>query len=84
MRPTWMPRPVGLRENAAYRIAVERDGLHGLETGDYVPRRHDSRHVEGLRSELRKLVARGILTEPEPGLFALAAQQEQSVDSRDT
>ena len=32
----------------------------------------DPRHVEGLRSKLKKLVARGILAEPEPGLFALA------------
>lgn len=32
----------------------------------------DPRHVEGMRSKLKKLVARGILTEPEPGLFTLA------------
>lgn len=34
----------------------------------------DARHVEGLRSKLKKLVARGILTEPESGVFALAAK----------
>jgi hypothetical protein len=37
----------------------------------------DPRHVEGLRSKLKKLVARGILTEPEAGLFALAVAAAQ-------
>ena len=32
----------------------------------------DPRHVEGMRSKLKKLVARGILTEPEAGLFTPA------------
>lgn len=32
----------------------------------------DARHIEGMRPKLKKLVARGILTEPEPGIFALA------------
>lgn len=33
----------------------------------------DSRHVEGMRSKLKKLVARSILAEPQAGVFALAA-----------
>ena len=32
----------------------------------------DARHTEGMRSKLKKLVARGILTEPQAGLFTLA------------
>ncbi|MFG2172820.1 hypothetical protein ACGFMO_15835 [Streptomyces niveus] len=28
-----------------------------------------AKHTEGIRSKLKRLVARGILTEPEPGLF---------------
>ncbi|MFI6690023.1 hypothetical protein [Streptomyces sp. NPDC050485] len=28
------------------------------------------KHTEGIRSKLKRLVTRGILTEPEPGLFA--------------
>ena len=40
----------------------------------------DVRHVEGLRSKLKKLVARGILTEPEAGLFALATATSRHTD----
>ncbi|WP_409468505.1 hypothetical protein [Streptomyces sp. HC307] len=40
----------------------------------------EPRHVEGTRSKLKKLTARGILTEPSPGLFALAPPQAQSAD----
>ena len=40
----------------------------------------DPRHVEGRRSKLKKLVARGVLAEPEPGLFALANPQAGGVD----
>jgi hypothetical protein len=32
----------------------------------------DPRHVEGSRSKLKKLVARGILTAPAAGVFAIA------------
>jgi hypothetical protein len=38
----------------------------------------DSRHVEGMRSKLKKLVARSILTEPAPGQFALAPVRTDS------
>lgn len=31
-----------------------------------------AKDTEGLRAKLKRLVARGILTEPEPGLFSLA------------
>ncbi|MFD8978420.1 hypothetical protein [Streptomyces sp. NPDC059564] len=34
----------------------------------------DPRHTEGMRSKLKKLVARGVLTEPEAGSFALATK----------
>jgi hypothetical protein len=34
----------------------------------------DARHVEGMRSKLKKLVARGILAEPEAGRFTLAGK----------
>ena len=36
----------------------------------------DARHVEGMRSKLKKLVARGILDEPEAGLLDLAAKPD--------
>ena len=31
-----------------------------------------ARHTKSLRAKLKRLVTRGVLTEPEPGLFALA------------
>ncbi|MFF2149593.1 hypothetical protein [Kitasatospora sp. NPDC058190] len=31
----------------------------------------EARHTEGTRAKLKRLVSRGILTEPEPGLFTL-------------
>ena len=34
----------------------------------------EANHTEGMRSKLKRLVDRGILTEAEPGLFALASQ----------
>jgi hypothetical protein len=43
MRPSWLPRPLGLRsENAAHRVAVEWDTVHGPRTGVYIPRRDSS------------------------------------------
>ncbi len=35
----------------------------------------EPRHVEGMRSKLKKLVTRGILTEPSPGVFTLTNQK---------
>lgn len=38
----------------------------------------DPRRVEGLRSKLKKLVARGILIEPDAGVFALASVSDHT------
>jgi hypothetical protein len=35
----------------------------------------EPRHIEGMRSKLKKLTARGILTEPSPGTFMLTKQK---------
>lgn len=35
----------------------------------------EARHVEGMRSKLKKLIARGLLTEPSPGLFTPASKK---------
>ena len=40
----------------------------------------DPRHIEGLHSKLKKLVARGILTGPEAGLFTLSNAPTRSTD----
>jgi hypothetical protein len=40
LRPNWVPGWAGMRtENAAHRVAVERDGMGGRHSGVYVPRR---------------------------------------------
>jgi hypothetical protein len=36
----------------------------------------ENKHREGMRQRLKRLAARGILTETEPGLFALVAKAE--------
>lgn len=38
----------------------------------------EPRHVEGMRSKLKKLTARGLLAEPSPGLFTPARTNTQS------
>jgi predicted nucleic acid-binding Zn-ribbon protein len=35
----------------------------------------EARHVEGMRSKLKKLIARGLLVEPSPGLFTPANEK---------
>lgn len=35
----------------------------------------EARHIEGMRSKLKKLVTRGLLTEPSPGQFTLTNQK---------
>ncbi|MEV6868698.1 hypothetical protein AB0M44_47970 [Streptosporangium subroseum] len=42
-----------------------KDLCRALNVGD------QPRHVEGMRAKLKRLVGRDILTEPEPGLFAM-------------
>jgi hypothetical protein len=44
---------------------VRLDVCHTLGLGT------EPRHTEGIRAKLKRLVNRGILTEPEPGLFTL-------------
>lgn len=39
-----------------------------------------AKDTEGLRAKLKRLVARGVLTEPEPGLFTLAQPATSSPD----
>lgn len=58
-------------------LAVFTDGAAPLRAKDICQALNtgtEARHTEGMRSKLKKLVARGILTEPSPGLFALTAR----------
>jgi hypothetical protein len=52
--------------NAAAGGMRAKDICHALGTGT------TAKDTEGLRAKLKRLVARQILTEPEPGLFTLA------------
>lgn len=60
---------------AAFTGAAEpqraKEICHALRLGT------EPRHVEGMRSKLKKLTARGLLAEPSPGLFALARTNTQ-------
>ncbi|WP_394427180.1 hypothetical protein [Streptomyces sp. SGAir0957] len=47
------------------------DGLHPKDVCLALNTGTEPRHVEGIRAKLKRLVSRGILAEPEPGLFTL-------------
>ncbi|MDT7804579.1 MAG: hypothetical protein QOI78_8012 [Actinomycetota bacterium] len=51
-----------------------KDICHALGTGTA------AKNTENLRAKLKRLVARGVLTEPEPGLFTLAQPTTSSPD----
>ncbi|MFE7077396.1 hypothetical protein ACFU96_45685 [Streptomyces sp. NPDC057620] len=62
--------------SSAYRqiLALFEDDEHGLRAKDIceaLGTGTENRHVEGVRAKLKRLVSRGILTEPEPGLFTM-------------
>ncbi|MFE6052515.1 hypothetical protein ACFQ6N_17315 [Kitasatospora sp. NPDC056446] len=63
--------PPGYREIQA---AIEKatDGLRAEDVCQALGLGAEPRHAEGARAKLKRRVTRGILTEPEPGLFALA------------
>lgn len=71
--------PAGLPDNPAYQHILAaladsgtpvraKDLCHALDLG------LQPKNIEGMRSKLKRLVARGLITEAEPGLFALHRQ----------
>ena len=67
------PAPV-LPEHPAYQqimdaFADQRRPLRARDLCTALDLPIAARNIEGIRSKLKKLVSRGILTEPEPGLF---------------
>ena len=67
--------PADPRRLRRHRHTVTRQG--------HLPRarhRHRRQDTESLRAKLKRLVARGVLTEPEPGLFALAQPATSNPD----
>ncbi|CCK32843.1 hypothetical protein BN159_8465 [Streptomyces davaonensis JCM 4913] len=66
---------------SAYRqiLALFEDDEHGLRAKDICEALGigtENRHVEGARAKLKRLVSRGILIEPEPGLFTMPRPTE--------
>ncbi|MGW8362903.1 hypothetical protein ACWGK1_20300 [Streptomyces wedmorensis] len=47
------------------------DGLHAKDVCRALGLGTEPRHTEGTRAKLKRLVGRGVLIEPEPGLFAM-------------
>ena len=70
------PADVTLASTAYQQIlAVFAAAVRGLRAKDTCPALGigtTANHTESLRAKLKRLVARGVLTEPEPGLFTLA------------
>ena len=64
------PLPPGYREILAAFEQAGR-GLRAKDICQVLDIGLEPRHTEGIRAKLKRLVSRGILTEPEPGLFAL-------------
>jgi hypothetical protein len=62
--PSPYRRILALFENTA-------DGLHSKDVSLALGTGTEPRHIEGTRAKLKRLVNRGILAEPEPGLFQL-------------
>ncbi|MER6386620.1 hypothetical protein [Streptomyces sp. NPDC001250] len=64
------PLPPGYPEILT-AIENAREGLRAGDVCRALGLDTEPRHIEGTRAQLKRLVTRGILTEPEPGLFTL-------------
>ncbi|MFF2133522.1 hypothetical protein ACFVW1_51030 [Streptomyces olivochromogenes] len=64
------PLPAGYREILAL-FEQNGDGLRAKDVCHTLGTGTEPRHTEGMRAKLKRLVSRGILTEPEPGLFTM-------------
>ncbi|MGW3186221.1 hypothetical protein ACWDD9_43835 [Kitasatospora sp. NPDC001119] len=62
--------PPGYRAILAV-IEASEEGLRAKDVCQAIGLAPESRHIEGTRAKLKRLVSRGILTEPEPGVFVL-------------
>ncbi|ABD11410.1 hypothetical protein [Frankia casuarinae] len=64
------PLPPGYREVLAV-FTRGGNGLHAKDVCRALGGGTEPRHVESMRARLKRLVERGVLTEPDPGLFVL-------------
>ncbi|WP_310729431.1 hypothetical protein [Streptomyces sp. N2A] len=62
--------PAGYSEIQA-AIEKAKEGLRARDVCQTLGLGAEPRHTEGTRAKLKRLVSRGILAEPEPGLFTL-------------
>ncbi|WP_347176718.1 hypothetical protein [Parafrankia sp. EAN1pec] len=62
--------PPGYREVVAL-FAHDGNGLRAKEACRALGTGTEPRHVESMRAKLKRLVDRGVLSEPDPGLFVL-------------
>ncbi|WP_018635464.1 hypothetical protein [Parafrankia elaeagni] len=65
------PLPDGYRDVLALFVQDQDGGLRAKDACRALGAGTEPRHVEGMRAKLKRLVERGVLTEPEPGLFVL-------------
>lgn len=68
--PAPEPLPPGYPEILAL-FEQHTDGLRAKDVCHTLGLGIEPRHTEGVRAKLKRLVNRGILTDPEPGLFTL-------------
>ncbi|WP_438490232.1 hypothetical protein [Streptomyces sp. S186] len=64
------PLPAGYSKVLA-AIENAEEGLRARDVCQALGPGTEPRHTEGTRAKLKRLVNRGVLTEPEPGLFTL-------------
>lgn len=64
------PLPPGYRQVLAV-FEHDGDGLRAKDACQALGTGTEPRHIESMRAKLKRLVDRGILTEPDPGLFVL-------------
>lgn len=75
------PEPEPLPSAYQQILALFEHSEHGLRAKDIceaLGTGTENRHVEGVRAKLKRLVSRGILTEPEPGLFTMPRPAQPS------
>ncbi|WP_331744521.1 hypothetical protein [Streptomyces mirabilis] len=77
------PLPPGYHEILA-AIEQAREGLRAKDVCEALGTGTEPRHTEGTRAKLKRLVNRGLLTEPEPGLFTLPRPAPSAPDTTPT
>ncbi|MDH6145807.1 hypothetical protein P3T35_007868 [Kitasatospora sp. GP30] len=76
-RPPLVPLPPGYHEILA-AIEPGAEGLRAKDICEALGAGTEPRHIEGIRAKLKRLVSRGLLSEPEPGLFTLPQPETHS------